>query len=153
MLTRKSIAVVCAIIIAIGFLSVSLSHKQKSRSKAVEMVAQLYSNEMSRFDQILKRYPTYFYDSSYELRKSRYEELARQMKKVECLFYYYHPQIALEQFFRPGKLEKREMGPPFPDSWIISGPFGIETDSETHKMKPGQIAFTKMFISRAANNY
>src|SRR6266508_6613417 len=94
----------------------------------------------------------YFFDSSFEIRRSKYDELARQIKTIECLFYYYHPQLAFEKFFHIGKLEKRDVGPPFPDSWIIGGPFGVESDSEVTKKKPEQIAFAKMFITRAANN-
>jgi cytochrome c peroxidase len=116
------------------------------------MVAQLYSNQMRQLDQFLKEYPAYFYDSSYELRKSKYEELARKIKAIEGLFYYYHPQLAHQKFFLIGTLEKRDVGLPFPDSWILGGPFGIESDSEMKKMNPQQIAFGKMFIARAANN-
>jgi len=153
MLQRKSFAIVAIIIFGIAILNMSLREKRNNRSKAVEMVAQLYSGEMRHFDQFLKQYPSYFYDSSYEMRKAAYEELARSMKRIECLFYYYHPRLAFEKFFLVGTLEKRDVGLPFPDSWILGGPFGIETDSEMKKMPPGQIAFSKMFINRAANNF
>jgi hypothetical protein len=117
----KSFAVVAGLILCIGISIMSLREKRAVPSKAVEMVAQSYLEEMHHFDQLLKEYPTYFYDSSYEIRKSKYEELARQIKKIECLFYYYHPQLALEKFFLVGKLEKRDAGLPFPDSWILAG--------------------------------
>jgi hypothetical protein len=139
MLSRKSFLIVAAVIISIATVSMSLN-KKTERSKAVEMVARLYLDEMNNLDLLLKEYPKYFYDSSYETRKSEYEELARQIKKIECVFYYYHPRLAHEKFFLIGTLEKRDVGPPFPDSWILGGPFGIETDSEMHKANQQQIA-------------
>lgn len=148
----KSFLIVAVFIMAIAVVSMSLDKKNTTRSKAIEMVAQLYSGDMQRLDELLKEYPKHFYNSSYEIRKSQYEELARQIKRIECLFFYYHPQLALDKFFQPAKFERRDIGPPFPDSWIIAGPFGIETDSEMKKMNPQQIEFTKIFIPRAANN-
>jgi cytochrome c peroxidase len=152
MLSRKSFLAVAVVIICIATISMSLD-KKTQRSKAVEMVAQLYANQMQQLDQFLKEYPRYFYDSSYEVRMSKYEELARKIKQIECLFYYYHPKLAFQKFFLAATRQKQEVGPPFPDSWIIAGPFGIETDTEMTKMSKDNIAFAKMFITRAANNY
>jgi cytochrome c peroxidase len=152
MLSRKSFLAVAVIIISIATISMSLD-KKTQRSKAVEMVAQLYITQMQELDQFLIEYPHYFYDSSYEVRMSKYEELARKIKQMECLFYYYHPKLAFQKFFLAATRQKQEVGPPFPDSWIIAGPFGIETDTEMTKMSKDNIAFAKMFITRAANNY
>jgi len=148
----KPFFIVTTFIIAIAVVSMSLDQEKNQRSKAVEMVAQLYAGDMQRLDAFLKEYPNHFYNSTYEIRKSQYEELARRIKRIECMFFYYHPQLALDKFFQPAKFEMRDFGPPFPDSWIIAGPFGIETDSEMKKMDPDRIAFTKIFIPRAANN-
>lgn len=153
MFSSKSFFIVAIFVVSVAIISMSLNKKKGERSKAVEMVAQLYSSQMQELDQLLKEYPSYFYDGGYEIRKSKYEELARKIKTMECIFYYYHPKLAFEKFFLAATRQKRDVGPAFPDSWIIAGPFGIETDSEMKKMKPEEIGFAKMFIARAANNY
>jgi cytochrome c peroxidase len=153
MFFRKSFLIVTAFTICIATVSMSLNKKKAERSKAVEMVAQLYTTQMQQLDQFLIDYPHYFYDSSYAVRMSKYEELARKIKSMECLFYYYHPKLAFEKFFLAATRQQRDVGPPFPDSWIIAGPFGIGTNTEVTKMSKDDIAFSKMFIARAANNY
>ena len=153
MFSCKSFLAVTIIVVSVAITSMSLNRKKNIRSTAVERIAQLYKSQMQDLDQFLKEYPHFFYDDSYEMRMAMYQELARKIKRMECLFYYYHPKLAFEKFFLAATRQQQDVGPPFPDSWIIAGPFGIETDSEMAKMSKDNIAFAKMFITRAANRY
>jgi cytochrome c peroxidase len=102
---------------------------------------------------MLMEYPKYFIDSAYSLRCNKFGQIAYQLKRVEALFTYLHPKTAYETFLKTPQFETRDVGPPFPDNWLILGPFGIDPDSSIAKWSKKDIDFTKMFIGRAAKNF
>src|SRR5215212_5004388 len=140
------------LVLAVTVISMSLTTGNK-RSKAVDGIAQLYRIELQRFDSMLTEYPKYFLDSAYSLRCNKFGQIAYQLKRVEALFAYLHPKTAYETFLKTPQFEAREVGPPFPDNWLILGPFGIDPDSSIAKWSQKDIEFTKMFIGRAAKNF
>lgn len=140
------------IVLAVTVISMSLTTGNK-RSKAVDGIAKLYRTELHRFDSMLMEYPKYFLDSSYSIRCDKYGQIAYQLKRVEALFIYLHPKTAYETFLKTPQFEPRDVGPPFPDNWLILGPFGIDPDSSIATWSQKDIEFTKMFIGRAAKNF
>ncbi|MDQ3278074.1 MAG: c-type cytochrome [Bacteroidota bacterium] len=149
----KSFWLLSCVALSIAAFSLALTETRNNREEAVARIAAIYSDEMQRFDSALAAYPAYFMDSAYELRKARYQHLAYQFKKVECLFAYFHPKLTYETFLKTPQFEPRDFGPPFPDNWLFIGPFGIDPDSVMKTKSKEDSAFTQKFIERSANNF
>jgi cytochrome c peroxidase len=149
---RKSFCIISCLTAAIAIFSMSLKEKPANRKAAVLKIAQLYQQEMLRFDSALAAYPAYFVDSSYATRRAKYHHLAYQFKKVECLFTYYHPKLAYETFLLTARFQQRDFGPPLPDNWLWLGPFGIDADSVMLKKSRQDSLFEKKFIERSVKN-
>lgn len=152
MIRNRSFYLPALIVLAVTAISMSLTTGNK-RSKAVDGIAQLYRVELQRFDSMLMEYPKYFNDSAYSLRCNKFGQIAYQLKRVEALFTYLHPKTAYETFLKTPQFEARDFGPPFPDNWLILGPFGIDPDSVLAKSNKDDSAFTRMFIERSAKNF
>ena len=148
MLRYRSFWLLSCLIFSVAFFSMSLRKKHSGRTKAVQMIAGYYENEVRKLDSSLAAYPQYFVDSTYELRILKYGELLSQFKKIEGLFTYYHPQLAYESFLLPARFQKRDFGPPFPDNWLWLGPFGIDPDSIMKKSTKQDSIFNRKFIER-----
>jgi cytochrome c peroxidase len=128
MLRFKSFAI--ASVIIIGCLSVSLRGKKPNLSEAVALMGQIYISDVQHFDSTLKEYPKFFYDSSYEVRIAKNDELVWRYKKLEWLFTYLHPKEAYQTFLQPFQHKKRDNSPAqLPDNFVVFGGLGLETDS------------------------
>ena len=149
----KSFILVSFFAMLITIFLISGKTKDSDKSKAVLLVGSMYQKEMKILDSFLQQYPKYFYDSNYTSRRKVFDDLTRQVKRVEALFTYYHPQLAAETFFTPAQFQKRDFGPPFPDNWVIVGPFGIEPDSILRKRSGADSVLSRKFIERAVNNF
>src|SRR5690349_13114805 len=119
MLRSKLLLLAIAIVSAIAVFSFSLDNHTPSKSRAVTMVGLLYQQEMKRFDSALEAYAKYFPDSSYETRFKTFQHLVWQSKHIECLYGYFHHEVAAATLFLTPRFQKRESGPPFPDNWIF----------------------------------
>lgn len=150
---QKSFWLISILIIGIGIVSMSLTNSGKSRSAAGERIARLYVKDMLRFDSALQAYPAYFLDSTYQLRKEKYQHLTYQFKRIEALFTYFHPKLAYEHFLLTARFQQRDFGPPFPDNWLFLGPFGIDPDSVLRTKTKEDSLFEKKFIERSASNF
>ncbi|MGB8193966.1 MAG: cytochrome c peroxidase [Chitinophagaceae bacterium] len=152
MFRYKSFFLLALTALSIALISMSLK-KTSGRSKAVEGIVLLYNADIQRFDSLLQQYPKYYNDSSYELRRFKFRELTFQLKRIEGLFTYFHPDLAYQTLLKTPQFEARDFGPPFPDNWLIIGPFGIDPDSVLKKTTKADSAFTRKFIERAVNNF
>lgn len=150
---RKSFFATTAIVGALAFMSTALIKGPDNRGAAVRSIASLYKTDMLRLDSFLAEYPKYFYDSSYSTRLRKYQELAFYLKRVEALYWYLHPQQAIESFFKPPQFEPGAELLPVPDNWLIAGPFGNETDSIMRGTPNGDTAFNVQFIARGVKNF
>ena len=133
-------------------MTISWQNKS-SRPALVSKIVTIYKSDMVRFDAMLKDYPRYYYDSSFEVRLRKFEDITRQLKRIEGLFTYFHPKLAYETFLVPARFEARDFGPPFPDNWLIAGPFGIEPDSIMVKRGKKDSVFARRFIERSVTNF
>ena len=149
----KSFILISFFALLITMVLISGKTKDGERSKAVLLVGTIYQQEMKRLDSFLQQYPKYFYDSNQTSRRKIFDDLTRQVKRVEPLFTYYHPKLAAETFFAPPQFQKRDFGPPFPDNWVIVGPFGIEPDSILKKTSAADSLLSRKFIERGVNNF
>lgn len=153
MVFGKHLAVITALALSVATLSMSGNNEKIDHSKAVDTIGKWYVKEMARFDSLLSVYPRYFYDSSFNTRLSRFEELTRQVKKIEGLFIYFHPKLAYQTFFLPASFEKQDFGPPLPDNWIFLAPYGVEPDSTLLKFKKEDSTDTRKMIERSVAKY
>jgi cytochrome c peroxidase len=149
----KSFILVSFLTVLITMVLISGKAKDNDKSKAVLLIGTIYQQEMKRLDSLLEQYPKYFYDSNYSSRRNVFDDLTCQVKRVEALFTYYHPNLAAETFFAPPQFQKRDFGPPFPDNWVIVGPFGIEPDSILQKTSTADSLLSRKFIERAVTNF
>jgi cytochrome c peroxidase len=149
----KHFLVISIIVLCVGMLSLSYTQKGIDHSASVKRVGSWYKKEVQRFDALLRDYPRYFLDSSYATRVEKFEELTRQIKKIEGLFIYFHPRLAYETFFLPARFGKQDFGPPLPDNWLFLGPFGIGPDSSLRKFTREDSVFEKKFIERSVTNF
>ncbi|MES2649896.1 MAG: cytochrome c peroxidase [Bacteroidota bacterium] len=153
MIFNKHAVVITAMALFVSIISMSLTGKNEERVEVIATIGNWYKTEMQRFDSMLQEYPKYFYDSSYTTRLTKYEDLTRQLKRIEGLFIYFHPKLSHETFFLPARFEKRDFGPPFPDNWLWLGPFGIDPDSTLKKFTSEDSVFSKKFIARSVTNF
>ncbi|HEV7331189.1 MAG TPA: cytochrome c peroxidase [Flavisolibacter sp.] len=150
---QKSLGLISILMVLFGVLSLSLTKSAKQRTAAGEKIVKLYLEEMVRFDSALQAYPAYFLDSTYKLRKEKYQQLAYQFKRVECLFTYSHPELVYKSFLQTPQFQARDFGPPFPDNWLFAGPFGIDPDSVLRTFSKEDSVFQRKFIERSVNNF
>ena len=153
MLYKKTFLLLTLIVLLVAGSFMSFNKKKSETSIAVELIGQLYQKEVMRFDSCLQQYPRYFYDSSYALRKAKFGELVCQFKKIEGFYVYFNPKQAYETFIKTAQFEARDFGPPFPDNWLWTGPFGIDPDSVIAKWSADEISFSKKFIERSVTNF
>lgn len=153
MFRKKAIRLLTCLILLTGVFSLSLKGKRDSLQLAVKAIATIYEQDMRSFDSLLAVYPTYFPDSSYARRIDMYHRLAYSWKRVEGIFAYFHPKLTYESILKTAQFEKRDFGPPFPDNWILLGPFGIDTDSAALTKTKGDSVFEKRFIERGVTNF
>lgn len=149
---RKSFLAVIFIIVTV-IISIAFTGTPDKRSAATRTIAALYKTDMLRLDSFLAEYNKYFYDSGYTARQRKYEELAFNLKRIEGIFMYLHPTQAIESFFKPAQFEPGAEGLPFPDNWLIAGPFGNETDSAWKGRSNEDTLFNVKFITRAVKNF
>ncbi|HEY0678299.1 MAG TPA: cytochrome c peroxidase [Chitinophagaceae bacterium] len=152
-MTKKLLFIAVLMIVSVTIISTIIPNNSPKQSKAARAIANLYKANLLRLDSFMAEYPKYFYDSSYALRKQKYDELAWHIKKAEGLYAYLHPQQAFELFIKPARFEAHENCLPFPDNWLISGPFGIEPDSALQKVKKEDSVMSVNFIKRALKNF
>jgi cytochrome c peroxidase len=153
MLRNKYVPVLLIMIATIAVALMAFNQQGPDKNRAVMAIGKLYLQDIRRFDSLLEEYPRYYYDSSYTMRRRKFEELAYQFKRVEALFVYFHPKLAYETFLKTAQLESRDFGPPFPDNWLWLGPFGIEVDSVATKMAADDKVFAGKFIGRSVTNF
>lgn len=149
---RKSFFVI-VIIGILALISTALTKTPNNRSAAVRSIAALYKADMKSLDSFLTQYPKHFYDSNYSTRLRKYQELAYHLKRIEAIFTYLHPKQAIETFFKPAQFEAQPEGFPFPDNWLIAGPFGNEPDSALKKVRKQDTLMFVQFITRGVNNF
>lgn len=150
---RKSFLTAIAISGTLALVSIAFTKSADKKSAATRTIATLYKTDMLRLDSFLAEYPKYFYDSNYAARFLKYEELAFYLKRIEAVYTYLHPKKALESFFKTAQFEAHEKDFPFPDNWLIAGPFGNEPDSVLKKWRAGDSAASRNFIMRSVKNF
>jgi cytochrome c peroxidase len=150
---RKSFLAALAITGTLALVSIAFTKSPDKRSTATRTIASLYKTDMLRLDSFLAAYPKYFYDSSHALRMQKYQELSFHLKRVEAFFTYLHPKEAIGSFFKTAQFEPHENDFPFPDNWLIAGPFGNEPDSVLKKWKARDTAGSLQFIIRGVKNF
>jgi cytochrome c peroxidase len=149
---KRFFSVLCIAAIILFTASIFLP-VPKNKSTAAQKTGEIYRREMRRLDSMLVAYPGYFLDSSHTARLRVYTGLARQFKRVELFFLYFHPEKAYSTIWQPVQPIKQPVGPPLPDNFLIAGPFGIATDSSVAKFSQAARDYEKWFITRAAGNF
>lgn len=150
---QKSFWLISILLTSLAIFSLSLTDTRRVKTAASQKIINLYLEDMARLDSALQAYPRYFLDSSYELRKEKYRQLAYQFKRVECLFTYAHPEIVYNSFLVTPRFQARDFGPPFPDNWLFAGPFGIDPDSVLRTFSGEDSIFQRKFIERSVSNF
>lgn len=146
---KKSI--LAALIIAtIGILSMRVNNRENKMNSAIKAIDNLYVRHVESLDSFLKAYPIYFYDSSYELRRKKYDELAYYFKRAAGLMIYFEPDLFYKKLVGPFQFEisdRKGFFKPLPNHWLFTGPIGYEADSQLKKFPPvfrqGSIDFIK----------
>lgn len=151
-MTSKSFSALCLGVVILFSAAVFRPYSSTTTGTA-RQAGEIYLKEMHRLDSMLVAYPSYFLDSNYAARIRVYTDLARQFKRVELFFLYFHPEKAYTTMWQPIQSTKQPAGPPLPDNFLIAGPLGIDTDSVVAKSSKAGRDFEKMFITRAANNF
>jgi cytochrome c peroxidase len=133
MLHYKPWLLILAFAACISLLAITAGRPENKVKKTVEHISRQYWDAIQQFDSALAVYPTYYLDSSYSVRKEKFNDLLYRFKKTEWLLAYLDPQQIYQTFLKPAQFEGRDWGPPLPDNWIWLGPFGIDPDSVLQK--------------------
>ncbi|HXB45320.1 MAG TPA: hypothetical protein VNV85_14745, partial [Puia sp.] len=153
---KKTVLLPVLIVLMAGFSS-SLTEKKKDLSRAVSRIAQLYINRVNSLDSFLQTYPRYFYDSSFEIREKKYEELSFYFRQSAGFIIYFEPKLYYSKLTGPfqfHKNDKKGFYNGLPDAWLFQGPIGNEPDSMLLKEFSKQDSLDqKEFINEAVVSY
>ena len=128
----KQTMTVLIVIVSICLLSMGSWEKKPDAEPAVKEIGNLYAKQAASLDSFLAVYPSYFYDSSYETRERKYQELAYYFKRAANFIIYFDQSIYYNKLIGPFRLKRSERKGFFgivPDDWIFTGPIGNEADS------------------------
>jgi cytochrome c peroxidase len=133
------------------------SDGEKNLSGAVDRVRQSYLAREASLDSFLREYPRYFYDSAFEIRERKYEELAYYFKRAANFIIYFEPDRYYRDLSGPFHFQKNEQTGFFygiPDAWLFEGPIGNETDSMLRKEYSRDDSLSQIaFIQQATTRY
>jgi cytochrome c peroxidase len=153
----KKAALLPVLILLIAGFSSSLTEKKKDLSHTVSKIAQLYINRVITLDSFLQTYPCYFYDSSFEIREKKYEELAFYFRQTAGFIIYFEPNLYYSKLTGPfqfHKNNKKGFYNGLPDAWLFQGPIGNEPDSMLLKYFSKQDSLDQNeFINQAVVSY
>ena len=153
----KKNALLPVLILLIAGFSSSLSEKKKDLSITVSRIAKLYINQLNSLDSFLQTYPHYFYDSSFEIREKKYEELAFYFRRSAGFIIYFEPRLYYSRLTGPfqfHKNDKKGFYNGLPDAWLFQGPIGNEPDSMLSKYFTRQDTLDQReFINQAVVSY
>jgi cytochrome c peroxidase len=139
-----------------GFCLPGTNHRQ-DLSGAMARIRQAWFQREAALDSFLQAYPHFFYDSSYEVRESKYEELAWYFKRAANFVLYFEPDRYYSELSGPFHFQKNTQTGFFygiPDAWLFEGPIGNEPDSTLRKEYTRDDSVSQIgFIRQATSTY
>ncbi|RPD51754.1 cytochrome-c peroxidase [Paracnuella aquatica] len=135
----------------IAIVAITSGRPEQKLQLTVANIKQQYATAIHQFDSALVHYPSYYLDSSYAVRRAKFDDLIYRFKKVEWLVAYLDPDSVYHTFLKPAQFEQRDWGPPLPDNWIWLGPFGVDPDSVLRKRSGEDSLMEKNMIKRSAD--
>jgi cytochrome c peroxidase len=152
---KRSVLIVLAMIIACS-LFIRWTGTNKSLAPAIQAITHLYEQRAKTLDSLLEHYPIYFYDSSHQTRKKKYEELVYHYKRASGFLLYFEPDLYYEKLVSPFQFKKsnrKGLSGLVPDNFLLTGPVGTEPDSLWRRRAPGDSLIWKAYIAEATSNF
>ncbi|WP_114941242.1 cytochrome-c peroxidase [Mucilaginibacter endophyticus] len=145
----------------VGFTTLDSLQKTPASNRLLpaEMkICSEYNRKVNELDSFLAVYPHYFPDSTYSIRKKKYQELAFRLKEVSGILLYFKPKVYYDSIagpfhFTKANSDQKGIFKEIPDSFILTGPLGIDSDSDIAQMNKDDIQSEQAFIRRASQNY
>jgi cytochrome c peroxidase len=128
----KKMLLLPSLVLLIALFNFSLTERKKDLASAISRIEQRYIRKVGYLDSFLITYPRYFYDSSYPIRKSKYEQLCYNFKQTSGFLFYFEPDLFTNRLVGPFQFHKNDKKGFFngiPDGWLFQGPIGNEPDS------------------------
>jgi cytochrome c peroxidase len=153
---RKMILFVVLAMLMAGILT-SYTEKRTTLSRAVTRIGELYIRRVASLDSFLQAYPQYFYDSSFDVRERKYEELSHYFKQAAGFIIYFEPDLYYKKLVGPFQFQpnsKKGFFGVLSDAWLFQGPIGNESDSSLKKDYTKEDSLSQRdFINQATAAY